>query len=365
MKQNKLIIFMPSIENGGVEKNLFIIANYLAQNIDNITLITASKKFNHKFKNITVINPKINLNKSNGRKIRYFFCLIELLKLLIKKNSYVLFAFQANLYCALIAIFFPKLKIITRSNSSPTGWSKNYYKKLLFKLLFKRIDKVIVNSFTFKKELRDKFNINPICIYNPLNKEDVVKLSKKKLDFKFFNTNKLKIINIGRLVDQKDQLTFLKSLILIKKKIDFRALIIGSGEKKYELVQFIKKNNLKKNVRIINFKSNPYSYLKKSDLMIHTAIYEGLPNVLLEALALKKYTISTDCPTGPSEILSNGKGGGLVKVHDYRGIAKKVLEFSNNKKNKKKINYASKTLKRFDYNKNLDKYLRLVNNFIN
>ena len=225
MKQNKLIIFMPSIEGGGVEKNLFIIANYLAQNINNITLITASKKFNHKFKNIKVVNPKINLNKFNGRKIKYFFCLLELLKLLIKKNNYVLFAFQANLYCALIAIFFPKLKIITRSNSSPTGWSKNYFKKLLFKLLFKRIDKIIVNSFSFKKELINKFNINPVCIYNPLNKKDIIKLSKKKLNFKFFKTNKLKIINIGRLVDQKDQLTFLKSLTLIRNKIDFRALI--------------------------------------------------------------------------------------------------------------------------------------------
>ena len=99
--------------------------------------------------------------------------------------------------------------------------------------------------------------------------------------------------------------------------------------------------------------------------MIHTAIYEGLPNVLLEALALKKYIISTNCPTGPSEILSNGKGGGLVKVNDYRSIAKKVLEFSNNKKINKKVNHASKALKRFNYSNNLDKYLRLVNNFIN
>jgi glycosyltransferase involved in cell wall biosynthesis len=366
MQQRELIIFMPSIEGGGVEKNLFIIANYLSKKIKNIILITASRKYNNKFKNIKIINPTVRLENLKGRKLKYILCIIELLKFLIKSDKYVLFAFQANLYCALISIFFPNLKIITRSNSSPSGWAKNYFKKFIFKYLFKRINKVIVNSLSLKKELKQKFNVNSECIYNPLNKKDIIKLSKKKLNFSFFNTSKLKIINIGRLVEQKDQLTFLKSLNILKSKISFRAVIMGSGKKKQELLNYISENDLKKFVKIINFQNNPYTFIRKSDLLVHTAIFEGLPNVLLEAISLNKYVISTNCPTGPSEILSNGKGGDLVKMKDYLKISEKLENYSKNKISfKKKIVFSKINLERFNFRKNLKKYLKVTNDYLN
>tara|TARA_B100000780_G_scaffold178402_1_gene125053 strand:+ start:2265 stop:3362 length:1098 start_codon:yes stop_codon:yes gene_type:complete len=358
MKKRKLILFMPSIEGGGVEKNLFIIANYLSIKIPGTTIITASKKYNYKFKNIKIINPKIDLDKFNNRKIKYFFCLIELIKILFKKDKFLLFAFQANLYCSLVGLFFPGLKIITRSNSSPVGWSKNIIKKIIFKILFIRINKVIVNSEKFKKEIKSTFNVKAKRIYNPLDKKIIVNKSKEILKFKFFETNNLKIINVGRLVQQKDQITFLKSLNLIKNKIKFKALIIGSGDKKNSLKDYIVDNKLNNFVKIINFKKNPYNYIKKADLVVHTAIYEGLPNVLLEAICLNKYVISTNCSTGPSEILSNGKGGELIRLKDHKTLAKKIREYyyNKNKFNKKKI-YASKQLIRFDYQKNLFQYL--------
>ena len=263
-----------------------------------------------------------------------------------------------------MGLFFPKLKIITRSNSSPSGWSNNFFKKFIFSILFKRIDKIIVNSLNFKSELKKKFKVNSVCIYNPLNKKFIQKSSKKKINFDFFKNKDLKIINIGRLVDQKDQITFLKSLNLIKKKIFFKALIIGNGKKEKDLINYISRKCLKKNVKIINFKNNPFTYLKKANIMVHTAKFEGLPNVLLEALSLKKYIISTNCPTGPSEILSNGKSGDLVKIGDYKDIAKKITNYSK-KKVIKKINYGYKMLKRFDFNKNQNEYLKLVQQVLN
>ena len=363
MTQKKLIIFMPSIENGGVEKNLFLIANHLSKNIPNTILITSSKRSNKRFKNIKIITPKIETDNIRGRKIKYILCIFELFKILLSEKNPILFAFQANLYCALLGLFFPKLKIITRSNSSPSGWSKNFIKKFIFLILFKRIDQIIVNSLDFKKELKKKFKVNSVCIYNPLNKEFIKKCAKKKINFNFFKNKDLKIINIGRLVDQKDQITFLKSLNLIKKKIFFKALIIGNGERKNYLINYILQNDLGGKVKIIDFKENPFTYLNKADVMIHTAKFEGLPNVLLEALSLKKYIISTNCPTGPSEILNKGKGGDLVKIGDYRNIANKLIRFSQ-KKQIKKINFGYKMLNRFDFNKNQNKYLTLVKKFL-
>jgi len=363
MTKKKLIIFMPSIENGGVEKNLFLIANFLSKHLKNIILITSNNKYSKNFRNIKIITPKLTLESFKGRKIKYFFCIIELIKLLLKKEKYVLFAFQANLYCALVGLFFPKLKIITRSNSSPSGWSKNFIKKKIFLFLFKRINKVIVNSIDFQKELNKKFKIKSVCIYNPLNKQFILNKSKEHVSLNFFKKGYLNIINIGRLVDQKDQITFLRALNILKNKIKYKALILGSGEKLSELSNYIKRNSLNKNIKIINFQKNPFKYIKKADVIIHTAKFEGLPNVLLEGLCLKKYIISTDCPTGPSEILSNGKGGDLVKVGDYNAISRKILNL-NKKKMKKKITYAYSKLERFDFLRSQKKYLEIINKYI-
>ena len=131
------------------------------------------------------------------------------------------------------------------------------------------------------------------------------------------------------------------------------------------MVKFIKDNNLKKVVKIINFQNNPYPYINKSDLFILTSKYEGLPNVLLEAAVLKKFIISSDCPTGPKEILLNGKGGFLFKEGNYKDLSNKILNFAKNKKNlKSKINYNYKNLIRFDFYKNLNKYYNAINKLL-
>ena len=90
--------------------------------------------------------------------------------------------------------------------------------------------------------------------------------------------------------------------------------------------------------------------------------YEGLPNVLLEALTLNKFIISTKCPTGPKEILLNGKGGLFFKIGDHKDLSNKILYYINNKsKSKKMIYLARKNLNRFDFKSNLNKYYNLLN----
>ena len=73
------------------------------------------------------------------------------------------------------------------------------------------------------------------------------------------------------------------------------------------------------------YTSNPFPYIKDSDLFVLSSTFEGLPNVLLEALTLGKPIISSNCPTGPNEILSYGKGGQLFKIGDYKSLSKKDI----------------------------------------
>ena len=358
----KLLIFIPHINVGGVEKNFFIITNFLAKKLRNVTVITVNKEFKSKLnKNIKIISPKTNKWKNSSIYTKYIISIFLLINTLLSDRNYLVFSFQANWYAIIITKLFG-LKIISRSNTAPEGWSKNIIKKFFYKLIISNADKIIVNSMEFKKSLKDYFNVNSICIYNPLNKSEIFKLGNKKTKFTFFkNKNYLKIINIGRFTNQKNQLLILKSIKLLKDQIPIKLLIAGRGKNYKILKSYINENNLNKNVRLMNFVNNPYTYIKYSDVFVLSSNYEGLPNVLLEAQCFKKIIISTKCPTGPKEILLNGKAGIFFKINDYQDLSKKIVYvFKNRKKLKNKIKIGYNNLHRFDENKNLNMYYQLI-----
>ena len=360
----KLLIFIPSIEGGGVEKNLFIISNYLKDKIDNISVITISNKFKNRFnRKIKFISPKAKFWDSIGRKKKFFLSLFLLFIEILKDRNILVFCFQGNVYCTLLCKLFG-VKIIIRSNSAPDGWSQNKFKYLIFKNILKKADRIIVNSLDFKKKFQSKFKIHAECIYNPLNKSEIMKKSKVKSKIKF-DKKKLNLINVGRYTDQKDQLTILKAVNRIKDKIKLNLLIVGRGAKKDNLNNYIQKNNLSRHVKLINFQNNPFNLIKSSDIFILSSLYEGLPNVLLETQVLKKFIISSDCPTGPREILIDGKAGFLFNVGDYMQLSDLILYYSKNRRLlSKKILIGYKNLNRFNYNKNLKKYLKIINSLI-
>ena len=356
---------MPSIEGGGVEKNLFLISNFLIKKIKNITLISTTKSKIKMFdRNIKFISPKSYYWEKSNKKIKYIIALYLLFLDLLKDKNKLVLCFQANVYCTIMCKIMG-VKIITRSNSSPSGWSKNFIKKILFKKILNLSDKIIVNSLDFKNELKTLLGLNSTCIFNPLNTKDIINLSKKK-NINFFNKKKtLKIVNVARFTDQKDHLTLLKAVNLIKDQINFQLIIVGRGVNKYKMLDYIRFNKLSNKVKLLNFQKNPYIIMKEADLFILTSKFEGLPNVILEALTLKKGIISTDCPTGPKEILKNGKYGILFKVGDYETLSKKIIYFNENKKKIKKMSSnGKKSLYRFDYNINMNKYLKIINNLL-
>ena len=362
--KKRLIIFMPSIEGGGVEKNLFIVANYLTRKITRVSLISASKKYKNRFqKSIAFISPKSDKWDLKSRKFKYLVCLILLLREILRDRNVLVFAFQANIYCILICKLLG-IKIITRSNTAPEGWSKSIFKKTIFKFFLNMADQVMANSYDFIKSLKYEFNVDGKCIYNPLDKREIEKKSKITTKKYFNKKSTLRIINIGRFVDQKDQITFLKALNLIKHKIDFEAILIGKGNDEVMLKNFINKNKLKNKIKLVNFVENPYPILREAELLVLSSKFEGLPNVLLEAQVLKKFIISSNCPTGPREILLNGKGGLLFEIGNFKELADKIIFYKKNKKKLSKlIKLSYKKLYRFDYNSNLNKYFKLIKKF--
>jgi len=360
MKQKKIIIFNPSLESGGVEKNLYLILNYLNKSILNLKIITCdNKKIIEKgFNSNLVIGPKNFKYKS--RIIKYFYCLYLLIKEIIENDKKIeVLSFQANLYAILVCKLF-KIKIFVRSNSSSYGWANNFIKIYLFKKILKLATCVIVNSAELKKEFLKKFKIKTLVIYNPLNVNEITKLSKKSKKNNFFKKDYINIVAIGRFTKQKNHLLLLKAINILKDQINFKLLLIGQGEylKKYR--EFITKNNINKIIKIIKFQKNPFPFFIKSDLLVLTSLYEGFPNVILEALTLNKFVVSSDCPTGPREILYNKKFGYLFKNNNLYDLIKKLTKYANNK-NKIIINKneIKKSLNKFNYKKNMEKYHKL------
>jgi len=355
----KLIIFIPSIEEGGVEKNLYIVSDYLIKKKIKVEVLTCNynkaKFFNKKIK---FIGTKSSFWQTKGRIIKYLACIFILFCNLLKKNSNkLIFAFQANVYAILIAKIL-NTKIIVRANSAPSGWTKSFFKKKLYSHLINLADDVMVNSLDFKKDFKKKFNINVKCIYNPFHK-----LSEKKIfhQKKLFKKKSLKILSIGRLTPQKDHITLLKAARCINLKLKPEISIIGKGIEHSNLKKYIVNYNLQNIVKLLGYKSNPHTYIKNTDIFVLTSKYEGLPNVLLEAQFLKKYIISSSCPTGPREILLNGKAGDLFEVGDYKKLSSIINNYHFNKKNiLNKINYGYKNFCRFDYLKNCQKYYNFV-----
>ena len=357
----KILVFIPSIEGGGVEKNLFLIVNYLSKFYDNISIITCSTDQIRNFKKkISVICPKFFDFRNSSRLVKYVVSICFLISCFFKERNSVILSFQANLYCSLICKLFHR-KIIIRSNSSSLGWSGGRIKSQIFKILFKLPNEVIVNSVDLQNEFIKKFDIKPVCIFNPFDKKDIRLKLKNKTKKYFKKSNRvLKIINVGRLVEQKNQILLLKALNNLKHQIKFEALILGSGKFKNFFQSFINQKKLNKFIKIVDYQKNPYGIMKQADLFILTSNYEGMPNVLLESIYLNLFVISSNCPTGPREIIDKKY---LFKINNLKDLENKIKNFYKKDFFKRSNYYKRKHLKnldKFDLNKNLFLYKKVI-----
>ena len=355
-KKNQIIFFFPLFELGGVEKNFLIVSNYIANQLKyfNFLLITFKEsKFLKKNlnKNISINFVELKISFLS-RRMKFIYCMCKLFIKCLNNPQASIFSFQGNFYALIVAIIL-KRKIIIRSNVSPEGWTKNYFKKKIFRFLLSKSDLIIVNGEEFKKRFKKFFNLSAVKIYNPIIKE------RGNNNFKnnFFQKKTINLINIGRLVKQKNQSEIIEALSTTKCRDKFRLLIIGQGPEKKNLIDLIKRKKLKKLIKISNDQKNKNFYLEKSNIFILSSLYEGFPNVLLEAAIKRKYIISSDCPTGPKEIIKYYKYGELYKKNSIYQLRKIFEKISISKKifskNKKKIslNHAI-----FDSQNNLKKY---------
>lgn len=370
-KKINLIFFHPYSALGGADKSLFRLINNIDLKKFDITFISLNKSFLQKK------IPKINFVRINSKRVIFsIFKLRKLLKNLIKKNNYEKNILISNQNYANIASFFssrglPNLKIIfiERNHIDELFFKKSflsYLKNLciffLIKIIYPKSDKVVAISKGLANCLQSISSRSKVkLIYNPAFDKGILSLSKKKIGFKF--NKKLKyIICVSRLTKRKGIEELVESFSdSIKVDQNLRLILIGYGKNERNIYELINNQKISKFVKIIKNCDNPYPYIKKSDLFILNSKYEGFANVIVESIYLDTPVISTNCNSGPSEILLNGKGGKLIKVYNNRNIlSKEIVKFFKDKKSLiKKNKFAKLNLNRFSIKNNVNEFNKL------
>ena len=183
-----------------------------------------------------------------------------------------------------------------------------------------------------KNDLVKKFGLNSKkikVIYNPFDLDLIRKQSLvpiKETEF-VWNNKRKSIIYVGRIDEhQKAVSVILKSVALIANQKEYiNLLIVGDGQERENMRDLSKRLGIGKQVFFLGWKENPYSFIRKSDALILSSVYEGFGNVLVEAMACGTPVISTNCQSGPSEILEGGKYGTLVPVNDIKKFSEAIL----------------------------------------
>jgi glycosyltransferase involved in cell wall biosynthesis len=196
--------------------------------------------------------------------------------------------------------------------------------------LYPYADKIIAVSQGVAKDLANtaKLPLSSIqTIYNPVISPEILESAKQPIEHKWFASDEIPIIlGVGKLEAQKDFSTLIKAFAKVRQHREALLVILGWGPDRPQLELLIQKLNLQDDIDLPGYSQNPYAYMARSSVFALSSAWEGLANVLIEAMALGIPVVSTNCESGPSEVLANGKYGYLTPVGDSEALAESILQ---------------------------------------
>jgi glycosyltransferase involved in cell wall biosynthesis len=163
-------------------------------------------------------------------------------------------------------------------------------------------------------------------IFNPIITPDLAAHAQAPVDHPWFEEKIPVLVAAGRLRPQKDFPTLIEAFARVRKERRARLLILGDGPDREALVGLVQRLGLEEDVSLPGATPNPYAYMARAAAFVLSSRWEGLPTVLIEALGCGAPVISTDCPSGPREILEEGRYGLLVPVGDADALAAAMIE---------------------------------------
>ena len=224
--------------------------------------------------------------------------------------------------------------VARRANTLSMEYAAERFKARLIleleKRLLPRAAAIVANSQGAAKDLQrhiPKIAGRVQVVYNPVVWPDVAEQAAQPVDHPWFcNPDIPVVLSVGRLTVQKGHSTLLRAFAETLQSRRARLVVLGEGPERPNLLRLAQELGISGAVDFPGFRVNPFAYMARARLFALSSIYEGFPNVLVQAMACGTPVVSTDCPSGPGEILEGGKWGRLVPVNDSHSLAKAMLD---------------------------------------
>ncbi len=329
--KGRIAFFLPSLYGGGAERVAVHLLKGMSERDIPLDLVLATAEgpyLNQVPKQVRVVNL------AAGRVVKAILPLSRYLK--YEKPCVLLSHLNHANLAAVVARELVRIEtrlVLVEHNTLSASKSKLLRSRLLLplmKVLYPRADAIIGVSRGVARDLEARLGIakgKVNVIYNPVVDDVLVGKAKAPLDHPWFQKGSPPVfLAVGRLSAQKDFLTLIKAFELLKRQKLVRLLILGEGESRSELEAMIAKLGISEDVSMPGFVENPYVYMSRASAVVLSSRWEGLPTVLIEAMACGCPVIATDCPSGPKEILEAGVYGPLVSVGDATALSAAMLQ---------------------------------------
>ena len=349
-----IVFLINSLCEGGAARVMVTLAKAFVEEGDNVTILALTKNNFYKVpdKVKIVYLSEMNDKISGFRKLLYIPYHAWKLKSYIKKNKILniqSYLFRANFVNLLASVFGAKHKVQVANRSVVSRFFNEGVSGkvniLLTKLLYPKADLIIHLSERMKLDFHESFNIqsNEVVIYNPYDINSILEQSNKKVEKFTFDRKKRYLLTIGRLISLKRFHDVIQVLALLPTDVEL--IMLGDGEEEENLKLLAKELFLEKRVHFLGQVENPFQYMKYCEMFISSSSIEGFPNVLVEAMLCKTAVVSSDCVSGPREILAPSTDstkmilsdiemaefGILYKVGDKKGLEMAIDKFLENR----------------------------------
>lgn len=325
----RVAIFMPSLMGGGGERSMLNLAHGLADSGYGVDLVLARAE-----------GPFLDQVRSSLRMIdlkapRVIATLPRLVRYLrTEKPEAMLSVFgYANIIASTAwrlagvptRLLLNEQNTVSLESQKASRWRGRMVPRLI-KYFYPWANGIVVVSNGVRDDMAQLTHIpreRITVIYNPsVVKAEVWEKAQAPLEHEWFQAGQPPVmLAVGRLQVQKDFPTLLQAFARVRARRPARLMILGEGPERARLEDMIRSLRLEADVKLPGFVSNPYAYMSRSALFVLSSLYEGLPTVLIEALCCGIPVVSTDCPSGPREILKDGQYGQLVPVGDVEALA--------------------------------------------
>jgi len=336
-KKKHIALFLPSLRGGGAEKVMVNLALGFVEQGLKVDLVLAKAEGPY----LSRVPEEVRVVDLGARRVLY--SLPGLVRYLRRERPQAMLS--ALNYANIVAIWAKLLArvqthlVVSEHNtlSCSTQNASSVRVKLLpllIKIFYPYADAVVAVSHGVAEDLITMTGL-PMekvkVIYNPVITPELFAKAEEPLDHPWFRPGEPPVVlGVGRLTKQKDFPTLIRAFALVRKERPARLMILGEGEERPKLETLARELGIEEDFVLPGFVENPYKYMKRASAFVLSSRWEGLPTVLIEALALGVPVISTNCPSGPAEILEHGKWGCLVPVGEPHLLARAILEILQN-----------------------------------